>query len=175
MEVTSKWHKFLGLPKWSPEIVPARLPKLWTAITFNYRVRPQQGQSQICSPCRDFFNTMLHSQIGCREEIDSRLLVVGSQIGSLTPDPSFAHNLGLQMSKRPMPGHFRHLRFKTFPMTPRTPQCEVSWALLLSPEHSGVPEGSKSPTLEVLGFTPTLGQSGVATIYQKLMQTKMNN
>jgi hypothetical protein len=29
-------------------------------------------------------------------------------------------------------------------------------------KHSGVPEDSKSPTLEVLGFTPTLGQSGVA-------------
>jgi hypothetical protein len=29
---------------------------------------------------------------------------------------------------------------------------------------SRVPEDSKSPTLEVLGFTPTLGQSGVATL-----------
>jgi hypothetical protein len=67
------------------------------------------------------------------------------------------------MSKWPMQGHFRYLRFKTFPMTPRTPQCEVFWALLSNPKHLGVPEDSKSPTLEVLGFTPTLGQSGVAT------------
>ncbi len=37
------------------------------------------------------------------------------------------------------------------------------WALLLNSKHSGVPEDSKSPTLEVLGFNPTLGQSGVAT------------
>jgi hypothetical protein len=49
-------------------------------------------------------------------------------------------------------------------MTPRTTQCEVFWALLLDSKHSGVPEDSKSPTLEVLGFTPTLGQSGVATL-----------
>jgi hypothetical protein len=48
-------------------------------------------------------------------------------------------------------------------MTPRTPQYEVFWALLSNSKHSGVPEDSKSPTLEVLGFTPTLGQSGVAT------------
>jgi hypothetical protein len=48
-------------------------------------------------------------------------------------------------------------------MTPRTPQREVFWALLSNSKHSGVPEDSKSPTLEVLGFTPTLGQSGVAT------------
>ncbi len=67
------------------------------------------------------------------------------------------------MSKWPMRGHFRYLRFKTFPMTLRTPQCEVFWAFLSNPKHSGVPEDSKSPTLGVLGFTPTLGQSGVAT------------
>jgi hypothetical protein len=48
-------------------------------------------------------------------------------------------------------------------MTPRKPQCKVFWAFLLSSEHSGVPEDSKSPILGMLGFTPTLGQSGVAT------------
>ncbi len=68
------------------------------------------------------------------------------------------------MFKWSMQGHFRYLRFKTFPMTPRTPQCKVFWAFLLNPKHSGVPEDSKSPTLGVLGFTPTLGQSGVATL-----------
>jgi hypothetical protein len=36
---------------------------------------------------------MSHTRIGCREEVDSRLLVVGSQTASLTPGPSFAHNL----------------------------------------------------------------------------------
>jgi len=44
--------------------------------------------------------------------------------------PFFCPELGLQISKWPMRGHFRYLRFKTFPMTPRTPQCEVFWALL---------------------------------------------
>jgi hypothetical protein len=36
----------------------------------------------------------LHSVSGRQENVDSRLLVVGSQIASLTPSPSFAHNLG---------------------------------------------------------------------------------
>jgi hypothetical protein len=36
---------------------------------------------------------MSHSQFGCREEVDYQLLVVGSQTASLTPGPSFAHNL----------------------------------------------------------------------------------
>ncbi len=63
-----------------------------------------------------------------------------------------------------MRGHFLYLRFNTFPMTPITLQCEVFWALLSNSKHSGVQEDSKSPTLEVLSFTPTLGQSGVATM-----------
>jgi hypothetical protein len=94
VEATFKWHKFLGLPKWSPEIVPVGLPELWEPITPDYKVRLQRDLNQSCSPCRDHFNTVLHSQIGCREEVDSQLLVVGSQTASLTPSPSFAHNLG---------------------------------------------------------------------------------
>jgi hypothetical protein len=94
MEATSQWHKFLGLPKWSPEIVPIGLPKLWTAINHDYRVRSQRGLNQSYSPRRDLSNSMSQAQIECREEVDSRLLVVRSQIASLTPGPSFAHNLG---------------------------------------------------------------------------------
>jgi hypothetical protein len=58
------------------------------------------------------------------------------------------------MSKWPMRGHFRYLSFKTFLMTPRTPQLEVFWALLLSSKHSGVPEDSKSPTFPSVGLHP---------------------
>jgi hypothetical protein len=88
----------LGFPKWSPEIVQTRLPELWTAITLNCRVRSQRGLNQSCSPLRDLSNAMSQSQIGCREEVDSRLLVVGSQTASLTPGPSFAHNLSCRCS-----------------------------------------------------------------------------
>ncbi len=94
MEATSKWHKFLRLPKWSPEIVPAGLPKLWMTITPDWRVRSQRGLNQSCNPCRDLSNAMSHSQIGCWQEVYSWLLVFGSQIVNLTSGPSFAHNLG---------------------------------------------------------------------------------
>ncbi len=67
------------------------------------------------------------------------------------------------MSELLMRGHFRYLRFKTFPMTPRKPQCEVFCPLLSSSEHSGVPEDSQPPTFPSVGLHPTLGQSGVAT------------
>jgi len=39
-------------------------------------------------------------------------------------------------------------------MTPRTPQCEVFWALLSSSEHSGVPEDSKPLTFPSVGLHP---------------------
>ncbi len=68
--------------------------------------------------------------------------------------PFFCPQFGLQMSEWPMRGHFRYLRFKTFPMTPRTPQCEVFWALLLSSKHSGVPADSKPPTFPSVGLHP---------------------
>jgi hypothetical protein len=94
MEATSKWHKFPRLSKWSLGIVPTGLPELWTAITPDFRVRSQQGLNQSCNPRWDLSNAMSHAQIGCREEVDSWLLVVGSQTANLTPGPSFAHNLG---------------------------------------------------------------------------------
>jgi hypothetical protein len=37
---------------------------------------------------------MSHIVIGRRKEVDSQLLVVGSQTANLIPGPSFAHNLG---------------------------------------------------------------------------------
>jgi len=89
---------FPGTPKLGsrncPEIVPVRVLGLWELITHDCQVWSRQGLNQSCSPHRDISNAMSHSQFGGREEVDSRLLVVGSQTTSLTPDPSFAHNLG---------------------------------------------------------------------------------
>jgi hypothetical protein len=58
-------------------------------------------------------------------------------------------------------GHFRYLRFKTFPMTLRTPQGEVFCPLLLNSKHSGVPEDSKSPTLGVWISSSHLAKVGL--------------
>jgi hypothetical protein len=58
------------------------------------------------------------------------------------------------MSKWPMRGHFRYLRFKTFRMTLRTPQGKVFCPLLSSSEHSGVPEDFKSSTFPSVGLHP---------------------
>jgi hypothetical protein len=78
----------------TPEIVPAGLLELWTAITPDCRVGSRWGLNRSCSPCQDLSNAMLHTRIGCRKEVASWFLVVGSQTANLTPGPSFAHNLG---------------------------------------------------------------------------------
>ncbi|CAN5968364.1 unnamed protein product [Sphagnum jensenii] len=77
-----------------PEIVPGGVPGLWELITPDCEIGSQRGLNQTYSPRGDLSNDLSHSQFGPREEVDSRLLVVGSQTASLTPGPSFAHNLG---------------------------------------------------------------------------------
>jgi hypothetical protein len=77
-----------------PERVPVGLPGLWTAITPRPDLGSRRGLYQSCSPRRELSNAVSHSRSARQEQVDSWLLVVGSQTGSLTPGPSFAHNLG---------------------------------------------------------------------------------
>jgi hypothetical protein len=84
---------FPGTPAWESQNCPGLQSR-----DFGRRYLPTaesdcNGLKQSCSPRRKLFNAVSHSQIGCREEVNSRLLVVGSQTASLTPGPSFAHNL----------------------------------------------------------------------------------
>ncbi len=143
MEATSKWHKFLGIPKWSPEIVSMGLLELLTAITLDYKIGLQRGLNQSCSPHQDLFNVMSHSRIGHQKEVDSWLLVVGSKTASLTPGPYFAHYLGYRCPNcqceaifdiyvsRPFQWHQEHPNARCF-----APCC---WAL-------NIRESRKTPT-----------------------------
>ncbi len=89
---------FPGTPKLEsrncPETIPNGVPGPWELITPDCQVRLRRGLNQTCSPRRDLSNDVSHCQFRDREEVDSRLLVVGSQIVNLSPGPSFAHNLG---------------------------------------------------------------------------------
>jgi hypothetical protein len=147
-----------------PETIPGGVPRLWELITPDCEVWSRRGLNQTCSPCRDFSNDVSHSQFGGRKEVGSRLLVVGSQTGSLTPGPSFAHNLGYRCSNdqreaifyiyasRPFQWHQEHLNARCF-----GPCCRAL----------NIRESERTPNphfFQVLGFTPTLGQSRVATV-----------
>ncbi len=77
-----------------PKLSRFGLLGLWASITSRPELGSGRGFNQSCSSCRELFNAMPHSRCSHREKVDSRLLVVGSQIASLTPGLSFAHNLG---------------------------------------------------------------------------------
>jgi len=57
------------------------------------RARIRQGLNQCCSSPPELSNGVSHFTCMHRNRVDSRLLVVESQTASLTPGPSFDHNL----------------------------------------------------------------------------------
>ncbi len=76
-----------------PKLSQVGLPGLWTLITPGSNLRLEWGLNQSCSSPREFSNSLSHSFCRRWEEVDSQLLVVGSQTAN-KEGPSFAHNLG---------------------------------------------------------------------------------
>jgi hypothetical protein len=158
---------FPGTPKLEsrncPETVSDGVPGLWEVITPDCQVWSRQGLNQTCSPRRDLSNDVLRSQFGGREKVDSRLFVVGSQTASLTPGPSFAHNLGYKCPNDQCEAIFDIYASRQFQWHQEHPNARCfgrcCWAL-------NIRESRRAPNphfFQVLGFTPTLGQSRVAT------------
>jgi hypothetical protein len=71
---------FPGTPKLESRNCPEIVLGLWELITPDFRVGSRRVLNQTCSPSRDLFNDVSHPQIGCREDVDSRLLVVGVKL-----------------------------------------------------------------------------------------------
>jgi len=159
---------FPGNPKLEsqncPETVPGVVPGLQELVTLDFQVWSRRGLNKTCSPRRDLSNDVSHSPFGGREDVDSRISVVGSQTASLTPGPSFAHNLGDRCpngqceaifdiyASRPFQWHQEHPNARCF-----RPCCRAL----------NIRESRRTPNphfFQVLGFTPTLGQSRVATM-----------
>jgi len=147
-----------------PEIVSGGVLKLWELITPDCQVWLQRGLNQTYSPRRDLSNDVSHFQFGGREEVDSRLLVVGSQTTNLTPGPSFAHNLGYICpndrceaifdiyASRPFQWHQENLNARCF-----GPCCRTL----------NIRESRRTPNphfFQVLGFTPHLAKVGLRHI-----------
>ncbi len=86
---TFSWDSQSGVPKLSR----FRLPKLWAFITSRPDFGLGRGLKQSCSSPQELSNNVSHFTCTHRDQVDSWLLVVGSQIGSLTPSPCFNHNL----------------------------------------------------------------------------------
>jgi len=67
-----------------PKLSWVGVPRLWTATAPCPELELGRVLNQSCSSRQELFNAMSHSSRRCREEVDSRLLVVGSQTASLT-------------------------------------------------------------------------------------------
>jgi hypothetical protein len=77
----------LETPKWESQNSQS-LP-----ITLHANFWLKWGLKKSCSPCWELSKNMSHTTSTRENRGDSWLLVVGSQIGKLTPNPSFGHNL----------------------------------------------------------------------------------
>jgi hypothetical protein len=76
-----------------PELSRFRLPGLCEIITLYSDLQLGWGLKQSYSSLWELSNSVLHLTCTHRSRVDSRLLVVGSQIANLTLGPSFCHNL----------------------------------------------------------------------------------
>ncbi len=86
------------------------LPWLWKPIIFFTNLALMWDLKQSCSPRREIFNGMWHATCTQVNQGDFLFLVVGSQIGTLTPSPSFGHNLCFKTQM----GHVRPFKKSTF-------------------------------------------------------------
>jgi hypothetical protein len=92
----SKWHFVLGLPSGSLEIPKVETLVTLGPITLCAGLQLRCSLKQSCSPCQELLNGMWQGTFTQGNWGNSWLLVVRSQIGNLTPDLSFGHNLCLK-------------------------------------------------------------------------------
>jgi hypothetical protein len=131
---------------WSgvPKLSQFGLPGLWELITPSSDLWLGRGLNQTCSPPQELSNGVLHSTCTCRGRVNSRLLVVESQIASLTPGLSFDHNLCCRCpngsckdildiyTSKPFQWYKEHLKAKCFDPCNRTLNFQESQRTLKS-------------------------------------------
>ncbi len=76
-----------------PKLSRLGLPWIWAFITSRLELRSGRGLNQSCNSHQELSNGVSPFTCMHHDRVDSRLLVVGSQTGSLTPGLSFDPNL----------------------------------------------------------------------------------
>ncbi len=84
-----------------PKLSQFGLLGLCEVITFCLDLRLGWGLKQTCSSPQEVSIRVLHLTCTHRGQVDSWLLMVENQTASLTPDPSFYHNLCYKCSNGP--------------------------------------------------------------------------
>ncbi len=93
MGLASKWHFVLRFPSGNLKIPTTRTPT--TLGTHNFECRPpieMKYKKKLWSLSRAF-QQYVACHLSMSKSGDSWLLVIGSQIGDLIPNPSLGHNL----------------------------------------------------------------------------------
>jgi hypothetical protein len=145
------------------------LPGLWEFITLCSNLRLGWGLKKTCSSLQELSNNVSHLTCTHRGQVDSSLLVVGSQIGNLTFGLFFVHNLCCKCpngscetifdiyTSRPFHGYKEHLKTKCFD------PCNLTL-------NFGSPKGLPCPHFRSMNVILTLLQSGVATPWEYGME-----
>jgi len=82
----------------SPKIFEIGILQLWRPITFCADLRLRWCLNQSCSSCQELSKSMWYTTYAQVNQGNSHFLVVVNQIGSLTPDLSFDHNMCFKYS-----------------------------------------------------------------------------
>jgi hypothetical protein len=132
----------MGVPKF-PKL---GLSWLWGPITLCANLWLRWCLKKSCSPCQEISNGMSHTTYTQGNQIDSQLLVVGSQTANLTPGLSFGHNLCFQCPNglcKPILDIYISIAFIDIYIFFQT---NGFWPLQLLLEDSGVLRDSNSPS-----------------------------
>jgi hypothetical protein len=128
-----------------PKLSRFGLPRFWAFITFRSDLRLGQGLKKICSSPWELSNDVSHSTCTHLDRINSRLLVVGSQIANLTPGLSFAHNLCYKCPNGSCEAILDIYTSRPFQRYKERSKCKVFWPLQSHSEFSRVLEDSQVP------------------------------
>jgi len=157
----------------SPKSPKLGFLQLWSPITLRAYLGSRCGLKQSCSPCRELFNDILRAICRQVNQVDSRLFLVGSQTGNLTPDPSFGHNLCFKSSNEQcepilniyVPRSFQWYKKCHKPLSFDLWNCSLKFW-----ESIRTPSPKVGIALGVWGFTPShfLTLSGVCDVIPEL-------
>ncbi len=141
-----------------PKSRPAGLPRLWSPITLRPDLGSKCGLKQSCSSRWELSNGMSHVFWSQVFRVDSRLFLVGSQIGTSTPGPSFGHNLCFRCPNEqcePILDIYVPRAFQWYKERHKTLSFDSSNCSLKFRESTGTPSPKAGVALGVWGFTPS--------------------
>jgi hypothetical protein len=134
------------------------LPGLWSPITLQADLKSKCSLKQSCSSHRKLSNGTWHVVCNQVNRVDSRLFLVRNQIGSLTPGPSFDHNLCFRCPNEqcdPILDIYVSRAFQWYKKRHNSLSFDPSNRFLKFWESTGTPSPKVGVALGVWGFTPS--------------------